>query len=151
MIWSSQQRHNTFKNARQRNQCNQWLSGLESSRSPWRQGKGTVNGVWNNGENSYRSRVRIMQCDSRKFWSLFRTTNHKKVMPANRRPCRLNETWPPIGWHHPFMRVSYPIDSPTATGLGLCSSQYPDLLPWRGTSRNVKAQFPKVNNHVVKV
>ena len=40
-----------------------------------------------NGGNPHWSREPMMQWDTRKSQSIFRTTNHKSVMPANWRPC----------------------------------------------------------------
>ena len=57
-----------------------------------------------NGGNSHRSRESIMQWDTRRSQSIFRSTNHRRVMPANWRPCLI------------------PSDSPIATRLGLFSS-----------------------------
>ena len=56
-----------------------------------------------------------MQWGTRQFQFIFTPTNHKRVMPANWRPC-----------------LCYPTNSPIATRLGLCSSlrgsQSPSLL-----------------------
>ena len=59
-----------------------------------------------NGGNSHRSHEPIMHWGTRKFQSVFRPTNHKRLMP--------------IGDH-----VSFPTDSPITTRLGLCSSLSP--------------------------
>ena len=42
-----------------------------------------------NGGNSHWSRKPIMQWGTSQSQSIFRLTNHKSVMPANRKPCRI--------------------------------------------------------------
>ena len=75
-----------------------------------------------NWGNSHWSHEPIMQWRTRQSQSIFRSTNHKRVMPAN--------NWSP----RPI-----PTDSPIATKLGVCNSLmvaawqntvHENLVPW---------------------
>ena len=77
-----------------------------------------------NGGNSYWSRESIMQWGTRQSQSLSRLTNHKRVMPANWRPCLI------------------PADSPIATRLGLCSSLAPLVLEAGTTLGEAQKKIP---------
>ena len=75
-----------------------------------------------NGGNSHWSCEPTMQGGTRQSQSIFRPTNHNRVMPANRRPCLI------------------PTDSLTATRLGLCSSLISSCLPTFRWDRYLNAQ-----------